>query len=74
MSCRNIERITCLGHRDAVDIYDATNKLVAFHVLLSPGHRALEVAGITTPPSRMADGSIRGGRSSAIVLTVSLVA
>ena len=32
--------------RDAVDIYDATNKLVAFHVLLSPGHLALRACSI----------------------------
>jgi hypothetical protein len=30
-----------------VDIYDSTNKLVAFHVLLSPGHKALRAVGIT---------------------------
>lgn len=57
--------------RDAVDIYDATNKLVAFHVLLSPSHKALQAAGVTTPPTKAVDGSLRGGRSSAIVLTVS---
>lgn len=57
------------SRRDAVDIYDATNKLVAFHLLLSPGHTAVRSAGITTPPTRNADGSIRPGRSSAIVFT-----
>jgi hypothetical protein len=57
------------SRRDAVDIYDATNKLVAFHLLLSPGHTAVRAAGVTTPPIRTADGSIRAGRSSAVVLT-----
>jgi vacuolar protein sorting-associated protein 11 len=57
------------SRRDAVDIYDATNKLVAFHLLLSPGHTAVSAAGVTTPPTRNADGSIRSGRSSAIVFT-----
>jgi hypothetical protein len=55
--------------RDSVDIYDATNKLVAFHLLLSPGHRAMKAAGITTLPKTFPDGSVRGGRSSALVLT-----
>jgi vacuolar protein sorting-associated protein 11 len=55
--------------RDVVDIYDATNKLVAFHLLLSPGHRASNAAGVSTLPARLPDGSIRGGRSSAVVLT-----
>jgi vacuolar protein sorting-associated protein 11 len=55
--------------RDAVDIYDSMNKLVAFHLLLSPGHRALQAAGITTLPTQLSDGSVRGGRSSAAVLT-----
>lgn len=57
------------SRRDAVDIYDATNKLVAFHLLLSPGHTAVRAAGVTTSPTRGADGSLRGGRSSAIVFT-----
>jgi vacuolar protein sorting-associated protein 11 len=52
-----------------VDIYDTMNKLVAFHLLLSPGHRALQAAGVTTPPTQLPDGSVRGGRSSAAVLT-----
>lgn len=52
-----------------MDIYDATNKLVAFHVLLSPGHRALRAVGITTKPTRTSDGTIRGGRSTAVVFT-----
>jgi hypothetical protein len=55
--------------RDAVDIYDSTNKLVAFHLLLSPGHRAVRTVGITTPPVQCTDGGIKGGRSSALVLT-----
>ena len=55
--------------RDAVDIYDATNKLVAFHFLLSPGHKALQTAGVTTVPSLASDGSWKGGRSSALVFT-----
>lgn len=55
--------------RDAVDIYDSTNKLVAFHLLLSPGHNAVRAAGVTTLPTHLADGSFRGGRSSAVVLT-----
>jgi vacuolar protein sorting-associated protein 11 len=55
--------------RDAVDIYDSTNKLVAFHLLLSPGHRAVRAAGVTTLPTHISDGSVRGGRSSAVVLT-----
>lgn len=58
--------------RDAVDIYDATNKLVAFHVLLSPSHKALQAAGLSTPTTEAADGSLCGGRSSAIILTVSV--
>jgi hypothetical protein len=55
--------------RDAVDIYDSTNKLVAFHLLLSPGHRAVRAAGVTTLPTVASDGSMRGGRSSSVVLT-----
>mmetsp|Transcript_27771 Transcript_27771/g.42540 ORF Transcript_27771/g.42540 Transcript_27771/m.42540 type:complete len:1320 (+) Transcript_27771:112-4071(+) len=55
--------------RDAVDIYDTSNKLVAFHLLLSPGHRALRSTGITTTPKPAMDGNTRGGLSSAIVLT-----
>lgn len=57
------------SRRDAVDIYDATNKLVAFHLLLSPGHTAVCADGVTTLPTRNADGSVRPGRSSAIVFT-----
>ena len=61
-----------------MDIYDSINKLVAFHLLLSPGHRALRAAGVATFPTLTTasghaaanDGSYRsGGRSSAIVLT-----
>lgn len=55
--------------RDAVDVYDSTNKLVAFHLLLSPGHRAVKSAGVTTSPARTADGRLRGGQSSSVVLT-----
>mmetsp|Transcript_23120 Transcript_23120/g.35442 ORF Transcript_23120/g.35442 Transcript_23120/m.35442 type:complete len:1153 (+) Transcript_23120:35-3493(+) len=55
--------------RDAVDLYDATNKLVAFHFLLSPGHKALKVAGVTTCATHLSNGGVRGGRSSAIILT-----
>eukprot|EP00977_Amphora_coffeiformis_P002374 scaffold448_cov156-Amphora_coffeaeformis.AAC.3 len=55
--------------RDAVDIYDATNKLVAFHFLLSPGHKAIQASGVTTVPSLASDGSWKGGRSSALVFT-----
>ena len=55
--------------RDAVDIYDATNKLVAFHVLLSPGHMALRASAVTTPLTRAQDGGVQGGRSSVIVIT-----
>ena len=57
------------SRRDAVDIYDATNKLVAFHLLLSPGHKAVRAAGVTTAPTRSADGALRSGRSSAVVFT-----
>lgn len=55
--------------RDTVDIYDATNKLVAFHLLLSPGHRAVRAAGVTAPPAVRVDGSGRSGRSCATVIT-----
>jgi len=55
--------------RDAVDIYDSTNKLVAFHLLLSPGHRAVKSAGVATSQARNADGRLRRGRSSSVVLT-----
>lgn len=44
--------------RDAVDIFDVHHKLVAVHVLLSPGHRAVRAQGVNT-----------GTRSSAVVLT-----
>ena len=57
------------SRRDAVDIYDASNKLVAFHLLLSPGHQALLSAGVTTTHRFISDGNVRGGLSSAIVLT-----
>ena len=55
--------------RDAVDIYDASNKLVAFHLLLSPGHRALGAVGVTTTPKAVMDGHKRGGLSSAVIFT-----
>ena len=55
--------------RDSVDIYDAHNKLVAFHLLLSPGHSSVRSAGITTTPTMSSDGTLRSGRSSAVVLT-----
>lgn len=55
--------------RDAVDVYDSTNKLVAFHLLLSPGHRAIRVGAVATHPTVCRDGTIRNGRSSALVLT-----
>ena len=57
------------SRRDAVDIYDATNKLVVFHLLLSPGHKAIRAAGVTSPPTRCGDGTLRNGRSSAVVFT-----
>jgi hypothetical protein len=50
--------------RDAVDIYDSTNKLVAFHLLLSPGHKAVRAAGVATSPD-----SNGVSRSSGVVLT-----
>ena len=55
--------------RDAVDVYDSTNKVVAFHLLLSPGHRAVRAAGVSTPSTKCSDGTTKGGRSSAVVLT-----
>jgi len=55
--------------RDAVDIYDTTNKIVGFHVLLSPGHRALRAVGVASSPAVDGRNLIRGGRSSAIVMT-----
>ena len=65
--------------RDVLDVFDTANKLVAFHVLLSPGHRALCAAGVAAPPP-FSGGPLPvggagtapvscGGRSSAIVLT-----
>ena len=57
------------SRRDAVDIYDSHNKLVAFHLLLSPGHTAIRAAGVTTSPTRSVDGSLQSGRSSAVVFT-----
>ncbi|GAX22817.1 hypothetical protein FisN_24Lh099 [Fistulifera solaris] len=57
------------SNRDSVDIYDADNKLVAFHLLLPPGHSVLRSAGITTKPTMSSDGTHRSGRSSAVVFT-----
>lgn len=57
------------SNRDAVDIYDTSNKLVGYHVLLSPGHRALRTVGIFSSPTVGHRSLIRGGRSSAVVLT-----
>ena len=52
------------SNRDSVDLYDASNKLVAFHMLLSPGHRALRAYGIHVPKE------LEGyGRASAVLLT-----
>ena len=55
--------------RDVVDIYDTANKLCGFHVLLSPGHRALRTVGIVSSPTVGSGTLLRGGRSSAVVLT-----
>jgi hypothetical protein len=55
--------------RDAVDVYDTTNKLVGFHVLLSPGHRALRAVGVFSSPVVGSNALLCGGRSSAVVLT-----
>ena len=57
------------SNRDVVDIYDTSNKLVGYHVLLSPGHRALRTVGIFSSPTVGHRSLIRGGRSSAVVLT-----
>ena len=58
--------------RDAVDIYDTTNKLVGYHVLLSPGHRALRAAGAFSPPT-VGDGTGEGGMSSSSTSTSALL-
>jgi hypothetical protein len=55
--------------RDVIDIYDSTNKLVAFHLLLSPGHRAVKGAGVATSRITPAVGKAKSCRSSAVVLT-----
>ena len=52
-----------------MDIYDTANKLCGFHVLLSPGHRALRTVGIVSSPTVGSGTLLRGGRSSAVVLT-----
>jgi len=57
------------SNRDVVDIYDTSNKLVGYHVLLSPGHRALRTVGIFSSPTVGHRSLIRGGRSSAVILT-----
>jgi len=57
------------AHRDAVDIYDTSNKLVGFHVLLSPGHRALRTVGLMASPVVRNGVLVRGGRASAVVFT-----
>jgi vacuolar protein sorting-associated protein 11 len=57
--------------RDAIDVYDTANKLVGFHVLLSPSQMALHAVGVVTPAKKISGGINFGGRSSAIILTVS---
>jgi hypothetical protein len=57
------------ANRDAVDIYDTSNKLVGFHVLLSPGHKALRTAGLMSLSIVSNGALVRGGRSSAVVFT-----
>ncbi len=57
-----------ISGRGAVDIYDSSNKLVVFHLLLSPGHQALRSIGITTTLKAIMDGNTHGGLSSAIVV------
>jgi len=55
--------------RDAVDVYDIHNKLVAFHILLSPGHRALRAVAVATSPRSIMDGKKRGGLATALIVT-----
>lgn len=55
--------------RDVIDIYDTSNKLVAFHLLLSPGCRSIKACGVTTAPKTVMDNNTRGGLSSAVLLT-----
>ena len=56
--------------RDAVDIYDITNKLIAFHMLYPSGFRATSrAAGTTTAPNPIHDVNTHGGLSSAVVIT-----
>lgn len=57
------------AHRDAVDVYDTSNKLVGFHVLLSPGHRALRSLGLMASPVVRNGVLVRGGRTSGVVFT-----
>ena len=58
-----------------MDIYDANNKLVAFHVLLSPGHKALQSSAVIIGSENHYARSMNDhvSRSSAIVITVCLV-
>ena len=46
--------------RDAVDIYDTSHRIIAFHALLSPGHRAIRAVGIG------GGTSLQGGLSSSV--------
>jgi hypothetical protein len=57
------------SNRDAVDIYDTSNKLVGFHVLLSPGHRALRTGGVMSAPVVSNGVLMSGGRASGVVFT-----
>jgi hypothetical protein len=57
------------ANRDAVDIYDISNKLVGFHVLLSPGHRALRTVGMMSAPVVNNGVLVRGGRTTGVVFT-----
>jgi len=68
--------------RDVVDIHDTTNKLVGFHVLLLPRHRALRTVGVFSLPTVGGAGGggmggmgtstmslLRRGQSNAVVFT-----
>lgn len=57
------------ANRDALDIFDISNKLLGFHVLLSPGHRALRTVGMMSAPVVSNKVLLRGGRSSGVVFT-----
>ena len=54
--------------RDAVDVYDTSHKIIAFHALLSPGHRALRAVGFTgiPPPQSKTGSSFRAGPDGAV--------